>query len=81
VTFIKNKLRNKMGDRLLDDCLVTFIERDIFLQLSEEKIINTFMSIRRCMPDKKRTSDILFNYYRYVIYFSSMLTKLYLSIL
>ena len=32
MTFIKNKLRNKMGDNLLDDCLVTFIERDIFLQ-------------------------------------------------
>ena len=25
----------KMGDSLLDDCLVTFIERDIFLQLSD----------------------------------------------
>ena len=47
MTFIKNKLRNKMGDNLLDDCLVTFIERDIFLQLSEEEIINTFMAIRR----------------------------------
>jgi len=47
MTFIKNKLRNKMGDSLLDDCLVTFIERDMFLQLSEEEIINTFMTIRR----------------------------------
>jgi len=45
MTFIKNKLRNKMGDRLLDDCLVTFIEQDIFLQSYEEKIINTFMAI------------------------------------
>ena len=44
MTFIKNKLRNKMGDRLLDDCLVTFIERDIFLQLSEEEIIKHFHS-------------------------------------
>jgi ABC-type siderophore export system fused ATPase/permease subunit len=35
MTFIKIKLRNKMGDRLLDDCPVTFIEQDIFLQLSE----------------------------------------------
>ena len=25
----------KMGDSLLDDCLVIFIERDIFLQLSD----------------------------------------------
>jgi hypothetical protein len=53
-TFIKNKLRNKMGDSLLDDCLVTFIERDIFLQLSEEDIINTFMAIRRRRPNKNK---------------------------
>jgi len=54
MTFIKNKLRNKMGDNLLDDCLVTFIERDIFLQLSEEEIINTFMAIRRRRPHKNK---------------------------
>jgi hypothetical protein len=30
MTFVKNKLRSKMGDNLLDDCLVTFVERDIF---------------------------------------------------
>jgi hypothetical protein len=54
MTFIKNKLRNKMGNRFLDDCLVTFIERNIFLQLSEEEIINTFMAIRRSKLDKKK---------------------------
>ncbi len=27
MNFIKHKLRNKMGDGLLDDCLVIFIER------------------------------------------------------
>ena len=54
MTFIKNKLRNKMGDSLLDDCLLTFIERDIFLQLSEEEIINTFMAIRRRRPHKNK---------------------------
>jgi hypothetical protein len=30
MVLVKTKLRNKMGDSLLDDCLVTFIERDIF---------------------------------------------------
>ena len=53
MTFIKNKLRNNMGDSL-DDYLVTFIERDIFLQSSGEEIINTFMAIRRRRPDKKK---------------------------
>jgi hypothetical protein len=30
MNFVKNKLRNRMNDGLLDDCLVTFIERDVF---------------------------------------------------
>jgi len=32
---------------------MTFIERGIFLQLSEEEIINTYMAIRRRRPNKK----------------------------
>ena len=44
MTFIKNKLQNKVGASLLDDCLVTSIEQDIFLQLSEEEIIKHFHS-------------------------------------
>ena len=38
---------NKMGDSLLDDCLVTFIERDIFFEVDEDDIIKTFMSIQK----------------------------------
>jgi hypothetical protein len=47
-------LRNKMGDGLLDDCLVTFIERDVFFKVDGEDIINTFIAIRRCRTDKKK---------------------------
>jgi len=43
-----------MGDSLLDDCLHTFIERDIFFQVDEDDIINTFMSFRKRRPDKKK---------------------------
>jgi hypothetical protein len=31
LTFVKNKVRNRIGDTVLDDCLSTFIERDLFL--------------------------------------------------
>jgi hypothetical protein len=31
MNFVKNKIKNRMNDDLLDDCLVIFIERDIFL--------------------------------------------------
>jgi hypothetical protein len=30
MSLVKSKLRNKMSDSLLDDCLVTFIEGDVF---------------------------------------------------
>ena len=54
LTFVKTKLRNKMGDSLLNDCLHTFIERDIFIQVDENDIINTFMSFRKRRPNKKK---------------------------
>jgi hypothetical protein len=64
MTFVKNKLRNKMWNSLLDDCLVTFVERDIFLQVDEDDIINTFMAIERRRPYKK-SSIIFFSSYHY----------------
>ena len=54
LTFVKTKLRNKMGDSLLNDYLHTFIERDIFFQVDENDIINTFMSFRKRRPNKKK---------------------------
>ncbi|XP_062179392.1 uncharacterized protein LOC133884000 [Phragmites australis] len=52
MSLVKSKLRNRMGDSVLDDCLVTFIERDIFFKVNEDDIIETFMSIRRCKTNK-----------------------------
>jgi hypothetical protein len=54
MTFIKSKLRNKMGDSLLDDCLLTYIERDVFFQLDEEDVIKTSFTIRNCRPKKNK---------------------------
>jgi hypothetical protein len=41
---VKTKSRNKLGDSILDDCLVIFNERDIFFQVDEDDIMETFMS-------------------------------------
>jgi hypothetical protein len=41
-----------MHHSLLDDCLVTYIERDIFFKVNEEDIIETFMALRKRRPDK-----------------------------
>ena len=51
---VKTKKRNKIGDSVLDDCLVTFIERDIFFEVDEEYIMETFMAIRYGRPDKHK---------------------------
>ena len=53
MSLVKNKLRNKMGDGLLDDCLVTYIERDTFSKVDEDEIIDTFMAMTRRKPIKK----------------------------
>jgi hypothetical protein len=41
-----------MCDSLLDDCLVTYIERDIFFEVNEEGIIETFMVLRKRRLDQ-----------------------------
>ena len=52
MSLVKNKLRNSMGDDLLNHCLVTFIERDVFLEVSEDAIVEAFMGMRRCREVK-----------------------------
>jgi len=47
LVIVKTKSRNKIGDTVLDDCLVTFIEQDIFFQVNEDDIMETFMSLRK----------------------------------
>ena len=42
MTFVKNKLRNKMGDQFLNECLVKFIEREFFLQVKDDVVISRF---------------------------------------
>ena len=42
MNFIKNKLRNSMGDQYLNDCLVIFTEKQFFLCVADEYIISLF---------------------------------------
>ncbi|XP_071681533.1 uncharacterized protein [Lolium perenne] len=42
MNYVKNKQRNKMGDEYLNNCMVTFIEREFFNQVTDEDIINLF---------------------------------------
>ena len=39
MNIIKNRLRNKIGDQWMNDCLVTHIEKDIFKTIKCEEIM------------------------------------------
>ncbi|XP_031378142.1 zinc finger MYM-type protein 1 [Punica granatum] len=43
---VKNRLRNKMGDSWMNDCLITYIEKDIFCNIDNERILNSFQVMR-----------------------------------
>jgi len=44
---VRNQTRNRMCDKLLNDCLVTFLEREIFSNISEDDIIHTIMAMKK----------------------------------
>ena len=46
MNFVKNKLRSKIGQKFLNGCLVTFIERECFLQAKDQDLISYFQSIK-----------------------------------
>ena len=41
---IKTDLRNKIGDKFMNDCLVSYIEKDVLDGVSNDTIIDTFHS-------------------------------------
>ncbi|KAK9741000.1 hypothetical protein RND81_03G075100 [Saponaria officinalis] len=46
INFIENDLRNKMGDDFLNDCMVTYIEKDVFASLSNDGIMRRFQNMK-----------------------------------
>jgi hypothetical protein len=42
INYVKNKQRNNMGGEYLNNCLVTFIKKELFSQVKNEDIINLF---------------------------------------
>ena len=46
MNIIKNRLRNQIGDQWMNDCLVTYIEKDIFKTIKYEEIMQRFQNMR-----------------------------------
>ena len=43
---IKTQLHNRLGDDLMNDCLVTYIEKDIFETIDNEDVIQRFQNMK-----------------------------------
>ncbi|XP_019161885.1 PREDICTED: zinc finger MYM-type protein 1-like [Ipomoea nil] len=54
---IKTSLRNRMGDDLLNDCLVPYVEKDIFDQVSNEAVLQRFQNMRERRGVLSRSSS------------------------
>ncbi len=46
MNIVKNRLRNRIGDQLMNDCLVAYIEKDVFDGISNEVIMQRFQAIK-----------------------------------
>ena len=46
MNIIKNRLRNQIGDQWMNDCLVSYIEKDIFKTIKCEEIMQRFQNMK-----------------------------------
>ena len=46
MNIIKNWLRNQIGDQWINDCLVIYIEKDIFKTIKCEEIMQQFQNMK-----------------------------------
>ena len=46
MNFVKNGMWNCMGDEWLNGCLFTYIEKDIFYSIDNEKIVKHFQTMK-----------------------------------
>ena len=46
INIIKNRLRNQIGDQWMNDCLVTYIEKDKFKTIKCEEIMQRFQNMK-----------------------------------
>ncbi|XP_078157468.1 uncharacterized protein LOC144553246 [Carex rostrata] len=43
---VKSRLRNTMGDQWMNDCLIIYIEKDVFAHVDNEKIMQRFQKMK-----------------------------------
>jgi hypothetical protein len=46
MNIVKNRLRNRIGNEWMNDCLITYIEKDIFKTTNNEEIMQRFQGMK-----------------------------------
>jgi hypothetical protein len=46
MNIVKNVLRNKMGKQFMSDCLICFVEKDIFSTITKDDVIDRFNKVK-----------------------------------
>ena len=46
MNIVKNRLRNRMEDTWMNNCLITYIEKNIFREIQNEKIVNRYQNMK-----------------------------------
>ena len=46
IKYIKNELRNRMGDQWMNDCLIVYIKKDVACSINNETIMQRFQNMK-----------------------------------
>ena len=46
MNIVKSVLRNKMGDEFMSDCLICYVEKDIFSTITNDDVIDLFKKMK-----------------------------------
>ena len=58
MNIIKNRLRNQIGDQWMNNCLVTYIEKDIFKIIECKEIIQRFQNMKNRQGQLSKISSV-----------------------
>ncbi|PRQ45095.1 putative HAT dimerization domain-containing protein [Rosa chinensis] len=46
MNIVKTRLHSRMGDKFMNDCLISYVEKDIFTSIDNETILQRFQNIK-----------------------------------
>ena len=74
MNIIKNRLRNRIGDQWMNDCLVTYIEKDKFKTIESEEIMQRFQNMKNCRGQLSKISQVWKNKLKFTFFIRFCMT-------